>query len=63
MNVEETGYKYTVEDLARHFIVSHMTIRRSVKEGLPYIKIGNMYRFNLVEVTEFFQSKGKKWKK
>jgi excisionase family DNA binding protein len=45
----------TIEDLAKHFNVSESTARLWVRNGhIPkdaYIKIGNVYRFDLEKVV------------
>jgi excisionase family DNA binding protein len=50
----------TAKELAEKLSVSHMTIHRLRKKGLPVIKLGRSVRFDLEKVSVWIDEQNKK---
>lgn len=45
----------TMKELTELLNVSEASIRRHIKKGLPCIKVGGVYRFDLDEVIQYYK--------
>ena len=46
----------TLQELIKELKLSRQTIYRLIKDGMPNIRIGRVYRFNLAEVKAWLKA-------
>ncbi|MGW0037491.1 helix-turn-helix domain-containing protein [Gordonia sp. NPDC003376] len=50
-----SDHRLSPADLAEHYDVSKVTIYRLIKRGLPHLRVGTLYRFDLAETDPWMR--------
>lgn len=50
-----SDHRLSPADLAEHYGVSKVTIYRLIKKGLPHLRVGTLYRFDLAETEPWMR--------
>ena len=60
MNNQNDEKYVTPKELCAHFAFSDWFMRKCLKQGIPYLKIGRDYRFRILEVENWLKEQEKK---
>jgi phage terminase Nu1 subunit (DNA packaging protein) len=47
-----------IQDVADKYLVTTKTIRNWIKKGLPCLKVGNILRFDIIDVDNWLRKAG-----